>query len=123
MPGLSGGLQPRYWTERMILSNLQSRKRRLRLSSSRCTPVLQDSFKDQNGSLLWSPHGTLSMKDAARDNPAEPSNFRPIALTSYVGKVFTSILSNSWLHYMVANQYLDTNTQKAFVRNIPGCTE
>lgn len=24
---------------------------------------------------------------------------------------------------MVANQYLDTNIQKAFVKNIPGCTE
>ena len=24
---------------------------------------------------------------------------------------------------MIANQYLDTNTQKAFVRSVPGCTE
>ena len=50
-------------------------------------------------------------KEAAAANPAEPGNFRPIALTFCVGKVFTSILKNRWLHYMVANQYLDTNIQ------------
>ena len=65
----------------------------------------------------------LIPKERAKSNPAEPSNFCPIALTSCVGKVFTSILKNRWLHYMIANQYLDTNTQKAFVRSVPGCTE
>ena len=40
-----------------------------------------------------------------------------------MGKVFTSILKDRWLQYMIANEYLDTNTQKAFIRNIPGCTE
>ena len=74
--------------------------------------------------LAWK-QGVIRLipKEAATDNPTEPSNFRPIALTSCVGKVFTSILKNRWLHYLIANQYLDTNTQKAFVRNIPGCTE
>ena len=65
----------------------------------------------------------LIPKEGAKINPAEPSNFHPIALTSCVGKVFTSILKNRWLHYMIANQYLDTNTQKAFVKSVPGCTE
>ena len=65
----------------------------------------------------------LIPKEGANINPAEPSNFRPIALTSCVGKVFTSILKSIWLHYMIANQYLDINTLKAFVKSVPGCTE
>ena len=43
----------------------------------------------------------LIPKEGAKINPAEVSNFRPIALTSCVGKVFTSILKNRWLHYMI----------------------
>ena len=65
----------------------------------------------------------LIPKKAASSNPAEPSNFRPIALTSCVSKLYTSILKNRWLQYMVANQFLDTYTQKTFMKNIPGCTE
>ena len=60
---------------------------------------------------------------AALSKPEEPGNLRPIALTSCVGKVFTSILKNRWLEYMLANYFLNTNIQKAFVRNIPGCTD
>ena len=65
----------------------------------------------------------LIPKQSASINPAELGNFRPIALTSCVGKIFTSILKDQWLQYMIANRYQDTNIQKAFVRNIPGCTE
>ena len=36
----------------------------------------------------------LIPKEAAKTNPQEPGNFRPIALTSCIGKVFTSILKN-----------------------------
>ena len=65
----------------------------------------------------------LIPKEAAMTKPEEPGNFRPIALTSCVGKVFTSILKNRWMEYMLSNHFLNTNIQKAFVRNIPGCTE
>ena len=65
----------------------------------------------------------LIPKQSASENPRDPGNYRPITLISCVGKVFTSILKDRWLHFMVANGYLDTNNQKAFVRNIPGCIE
>ena len=65
----------------------------------------------------------LIPKEAALKKPEEPGNFQPIALTSCIGKVFTSTLKNRWLEYMVSNRFLNTNIQKAFVRNIPGCTE
>ena len=65
----------------------------------------------------------LVPKEAALKKPEELGNFRPIALTSCIGKVITSILKNRQLDYMVSNRFLDTNIQKAFTRNIPGCTE
>ena len=65
----------------------------------------------------------LIPKAAAREDPDTPSNFRPIALTSCVGKLFTTILKNRWLSFMVSNGYLDTSVQKAFLPGVPGCLE
>ena len=65
----------------------------------------------------------LISKVAAKEDPDTPSNFRPIALTSCVGKLFTTILKNRWLSFMVSNGYLDTFVQKAFVPGVPGCLE
>ena len=65
----------------------------------------------------------LIPKAAAREDPDTPSNFRPIALTSCVGKLFTPVLKNRWLSFMVSNGYLDTSVQKAFLPGVPGCLE
>ena len=65
----------------------------------------------------------LIPKASAKGNPREPSNFRPIALTSCVGKVFTTILKNRWLRFMTSNGYLDTTVQKAFLPGIPAVRE
>ena len=62
-------------------------------------------------------------KKKAEDDPSKPNNFRPIALTSCIGKVFTSLLKQRWMSYMVGNNYLNTAVQKAFVDGVPGCTE
>ena len=70
-------------------------------------------------------HGAIRLipKANARDNPDTPSNFRPIALTSCVGKLFTTLLKNRWLSFMVSNGYLNTSVQKAFLPGVPGCLE
>ena len=65
----------------------------------------------------------LIPKASARENPRDPGNFRPIALTSCVGKLFTSLLKNRWLRFMTSNGYLDTSLQKAFIPGVPGCLE
>ena len=65
----------------------------------------------------------LIPKSSASACPSDPANFRPIALTSCVGKVFTSILKNCFLSFMLQNGYMNTTLQKAFVNGIPGCSE
>ena len=63
----------------------------------------------------------LIPKAAASEDPLSPSNFHPIALTSCVGKLFTSLLKNRWLSFITTNGYLDTSIQKAFLPGTPGC--
>ena len=65
----------------------------------------------------------LIPKTDASNDPANPSNFRPIALTSCVGKFFITILKNRWLSFVTSNNYLDTSVQKAFLPGVPGCLE
>ena len=62
-------------------------------------------------------------KKKAEADPCQPSNFRPIALTSCIGKVFTSVLKQRWMKYMLDNRYLNTTVQKAFVDGVPRCTQ
>ena len=62
-------------------------------------------------------------KSSASEDPTVPSNFRPIALTSCIGKIYTSILKDRWLTYMLENSYLDSSIQKGFMPATPGCTE
>ena len=62
-------------------------------------------------------------KAKAADDSSNPSHFRPIALTSCVSKVFTSLVKKRWLSHMVNNHFLNTATQKAFINGVPGCSE
>ena len=62
-------------------------------------------------------------KPTASSDSSNPANFRPIALTPCIGKVFTSILKHRLLHYASCNKYLDLSIQKAFVDTLPGCIE
>lgn len=90
--------------------------------------ILMDIF---NACMVFSSFPTtwqtgvikLISKPAASSDPSNPSNFRPIALTSCMGKVFTSVLKHRLLDYATRNNYLDLSIQKAFADSIPGCIE
>ena len=69
-------------------------------------PALVDIFN-----FCWShsavPHQwktaaiKLIAKGSAVEDASNPSNFRPIALTPCIGKVFTTLLRNRWLKFML----------------------
>ena len=65
----------------------------------------------------------LIAKGPAAEDAANPANFRPIALTPCIGKIFTTLLRNRWLKFMLLNQYFDPSLQTAFLPTTPGCTE
>ena len=62
-------------------------------------------------------------KSAANDDPQSPSNFRPIALTPVISKLFSGILKDRWLSHMISNGYIDASIQKAFLPMVPGVTK
>ena len=61
-------------------------------------------------------------KESAKIDPSVPSNFRPIALTLCVGKLYTCVLKGHWTQFTTANGYLNTSVQKTFVDGVSRCT-
>ena len=50
-----------------------------------------------------------------KGDPNLPSNFRPIALTSCVGKLFHKIIANRLQSFLIDNGIIDTSCQKGFI--------
>jgi hypothetical protein len=80
------------------------------------TSPFQLLLGNEKGPVIWKI-GVMRLlgKKNAEEDPKLPKNFRPIALTSCIGKVFTSLLKQRWMDYMRGNCYLNTAVQKAFV--------
>ena len=53
----------------------------------------------------------------------DPANFRPLALSSCLGKPYHCIKAQQMADFMVANGYINTITQKAFLQGINGSVE
>ena len=62
----------------------------------------------------------LLSKSDILDDPAE---FRPIAITNTVGKIFFSVISDRLQTFLVKNEFIRTATQKGFLSGVPGCLE
>jgi len=49
--------------------------------------------------------------------------FRPIAITCTMGKIFFSVLSDRLQHFFVSNSYIPRSIQKGFLSGVAGCVE
>ena len=54
---------------------------------------------------------------------SNPKNWRPIALTSCLGKLFHSIIASSITEHVTKEYILDTSVQKGFLPKLAGCIE
>ena len=58
-----------------------------------------------------------------KGDPQDPANFRPIALTSVIGKLYHKILAIRLEDYLIQNSIIDKSLQKGFLRGVNGCIE
>ena len=56
-------------------------------------------------------------------DPTNPANFRPIALTSTIGKLFNRILASRLERYMMDNAIINSEVQKGFLSGVAGVFE
>ena len=76
--------------------------------------------------ILNSPHapalwckGELRLVHEGGD-PGIPANFRPIALTLTIGKLFHKIIASRLKRYLLNNGIIDSNLQRGFLSGIAG---
>ena len=58
-----------------------------------------------------------------KNDPSDPSNFRPITLQSSWYKILSTVMKNRIYEFLVQNQYIDRKTQKGFWSRVDGVTE
>ena len=68
--------------------------------------------------------GASKIKLIHKDGPTDiPSNFRMIALTLNIAKLYHTLEAQRTLEFMIANKYLDPTGQKAYLDGVNGCVE
>ena len=78
-------------------------------------------LEDPDPSAQWCQSEIkLIYKDGDKN---EPANFKPISLTSCVGKNYHQILADKMALYLSINGLIDTTVQKVFMWGISGCTD
>ena len=80
-------------------------------------------LKAWNGDIPDSWAQALVVLLFKEDDPADPANYRPIALQSCSGKVFFSIWAKRLEMFMTSNGYFKRSKQKGFLQGIAGCSE
>ena len=58
-----------------------------------------------------------------KDSLDNPENFRMIALSSVFGKIFHQIIVSRLEKYLTKNEFVDTTTQKGFMKGVSGCVD
>ena len=77
----------------------------------------------QNGSppSVWSE--SIIKLIHKKGSTEEPSNFRMIALSNTIGKLFHLIISKRTTNYVISNKMIDPFLQKGFIPGINGCVD
>jgi hypothetical protein len=86
--------------------------------------LFQECWRSGSVPYQWK-HGVIKLvpKSTTAEDPSNRGKYRPIALTSCLSKLFTSVLKWQLEPFLIANSFLDSSLQKAFIPGVPGCTE
>jgi hypothetical protein len=83
--------------------------------------IMKRIWKSQNVPDDWAAAYIILLSKS--DVLDDPSEFRPIAITATVGKIFFSVISDRLQKFMVKNNYILSTVQKGFLFGVPGCIE
>ena len=72
---------------------------------------------------IWAVSKIILIPKCEKTDRSEPSDFRMIALTANVAKLYHSLESSRTINFMITNGYLDPSAQKAYIEGINGCVE
>jgi len=85
------------------------------------TRLIQRCWESNHFPLPWK-RATVTLIHKKGD-PADPQNFRPIALQPVLGKILNSCVRNRLWSFLTSNNIIDTNTRKGFWPGVDGVTE
>ena len=71
---------------------------------------------------MWASSRITLIPKSEKDTN-DPTQFRMIALTANVGKLYHTLESSRAMSSMTMNKYLDPSAQKAYIQGINGCVE
>ena len=71
----------------------------------------------------WAKSNIILIKKDENEPNDDPTNFRMIALTLTIGKLYHTLEAQRTINFMVANKYLDPTAQKAYIEGVNGCVE
>ena len=72
---------------------------------------------------IWAISKIILIPKSDNTDTDEPTDFRMIALTANVAKLYHSLESSRTISFMIMNNYLDPSAQKAYIQGINGCVE
>jgi len=83
--------------------------------------IFRQIYKSEDIPESWASAFVVLLQKS--DDLSLPSEFRPIAITNTVGKVFFSIMADRTQKFLVKNEFIKIGTQKGFLFGVPGCVE
>eukprot|EP01083_Nonionella_stella_P144400 450792_1 len=80
-------------------------------------------FDHKSPSTDWVESRVKLIDKGSKTKPNQINTFRMISITRIFSKLYHSIISDEITTFVIQNNYINTNIQKAFIRDISGCVE
>lgn len=95
--------------------------KRCRFLAEKLHLIVLRAWSDPEMPRAWQIARLIAIPKPTTVDTTNPAEFRPIAIGSTAGKVFTSLMSVKLVDYMVRNKFIDVTIQKGFIPKTPGC--